>query len=211
MVAQADDLSVQDITIQELTWAYANTTNVVDGVLTSGNSKITFTTELSPITSWYVDFSLKSSTSTGTAVFLSTARSSYDGADGMTVNIREGALVTKNGSGYNDYSLAYNAEDEYRFALDGVNQKMYLVNKSNGSYTVMDLTSMVELTNNFSVWTNGGSEKVAFLGASAVTGNSWSESEFRTAVQATALVPEPATASLSLLALGALALRRRRA
>lgn len=203
-----------DLSVQNLDWSYATSTNVVDGVLTSGNSQISFATDLENIGSWYVDFSLKSTSSSGSAVLMSTERSAY-GASGMTANVEGGNLVLGERIGttssYAEYSLAYNADDVYRMAFDGVNGRLYIVNLSDSSYAVTDHAAAVLLTDTFSVWTNGGKEQIAVTGFSAVTGDTWSDSEFRAAVKVTVLVPEPATASLSLLALGALALCRRRA
>lgn len=198
-----------ELSVEALTWSYADTTNVVDGVLTASNSKLSVSE--TNITSWYLDFSLVSTSSTKAAVVVSTNRDDWGAAD-RTVNINGELLVVGEqhnaNSTYSDASLTYSSDSVYRIAFDGLNDKLYLIDLTKSNYASLDLSSDVALTENFTAWTNGGKEHIALKGVSAVKGTDWTVDEFKTAVGA---VPEPTTATLSLMALGALALRRRRA
>ncbi len=134
---------------ESLTWSYADTTNVVDGVLTASNSKLSVSE--TNITSWYLDFSLVSTSSTKGAVVVSTDRDGY-GSAGRTFNINGELLVIgeryEANSTYSDASLTYSSDSVYRIAFDGFNDELYLIDLTKSNYASLDLSSDVALTEN---------------------------------------------------------------
>ena len=204
-VAAADTATTPD----ELTWNSLTITTPANGVLDSGNSAIDWSGATGNLTnSWELSLTLDPSRLSNQYLFGTVKGSS--GADGYTLQITDGGAISLNknkstgvltvGSYTADDSAVaitlqfvkfVDSEGEFERGLFTLT-----VGDAVGTYTVdtIDNTIFTKGSNN-NVWTNGGAEKLSGISL-----------KYADAV----VVPEPTTATLSLLALAGLAARRRR-
>ncbi|MCD8071247.1 MAG: PEP-CTERM sorting domain-containing protein, partial [Akkermansiaceae bacterium] len=198
------------------------TTDITDPTQTTGNGTVSWdTTEVdSPLTTWAFTFTVSVSSSassaTGTTTILSMASAST-GASGL--GVRYGYDNTKLVIGDGNSTLSSSSIDvtegaTYTLAYDASTYTVYL-GSSDGNYITytFDSSSTVTTTLTSTVlrqWTNGGNVSTTITSVADLSSVSGDSAAFASYVT-TGSVPEPATATLGLLALGALALRRRRA
>lgn len=198
-------------------------TNVTPSEKTSGNTGISWTEDTGNLLSWELSFTLsvKSISDKSDEIFGTNGKSG--GAYGYVLNVgSDGAIFLTNGrQGVNNALIATeagavqigNGEGSFgegvQVTLSFTNYVDETTDKNAGGYftlTVGDYSGMSEVANNDNtsfikgdgesrLWTNGGVQTFTDI-AMSQGGNM--------------IVPEPTTATLSLLALAALAARRRR-
>ncbi|MFM5883691.1 PEP-CTERM sorting domain-containing protein [Methanobrevibacter gottschalkii] len=202
------------------------TTDITDPTQTSGNGTVSWnTTEVSSsLTTWAFSFTVSvNSSSTGTTTILSMTSGTNGNGDtiasglGVKYDYTNTALTLSRANGTvldSTNLLAVTSGATYTLAYDASTYTVYL-GSSDGNYITytFDASSTVTTTLTSTVlrhWTNGGNVSTTITSVadlSSVEGDSAAFASYVT----TGSVPEPATATLGLLALGALALRRRRA
>lgn len=198
-----------------------------EGKIESSNNYIAWSEEYSQLDSWSVSFNLLDSTLANAAIF-STERQGGGGAVGYVLNTTgTGALTLTNSNASNAVLITLNdvitagtqtdtiiltfVADE--FAAND-NATAGIISGGTFTLTIGEQTSSAYVTSsehttlwngeghgtsqNLSsrFWTNGGNEKMYGISVAKLDNN--------------LIVPEPATATLSLLALAGLAVRRRR-
>lgn len=208
-VAAADTATTPD----ELTWNSLTITTPANGVLSSGNSAIDWSEATGNLTnSWELSLTLDPSRLSNQYLFGTVKGSS--GADGYTLQITDGSKIRLNANKSTEVLTvgSYTADDsavaitlQFVKFVDSEGEFesglfTLTVGDAVGTYTVstIDNTIFTKGSNN-NVWTNGGAEKLSGISL-----------KYADAVVLPA-VPEPTTATLSLLALAGLAARRRRA
>ena len=207
-VAAADTATTPD----ELTWTSLAITTPANGVLGAGNSVIDWSEDTGSLTnSWELSFTLDPSRVSNQYLFGTVKGSS--GADGYTLQITSGGAIRLNQNKSVELLTvgSYTAEDsavaitlQFVKFVDAEGEFKsgtftLTVGNDSASYTVdaIDNTVFTKGSNN-NVWTNGGAEKLSGI-------------SLKYADSVVSLpVPEPTTATLSLLALAGLAARRRR-
>ncbi len=209
-MAAADTATTPD----ELTWDLLSITTPANGELGSGNSAIDWSEDTGNLTnSWELSLTLAPSRVSNQYLFGTVNAGS--GAQGYTLQITdEGAirLASRLDTNTSVELLnvgSYTADDsavaitlQFVKFVDSKGEFKsgvftLTVGDAVGTYTVdsIDNTTFTKGSNN-NVWTNGGAEKLSGISL-----------KYAGAV----VVPEPTTATLSLLALAGLAARRRRA
>ena len=199
----------------ELTWTALTLTTPANNQLTSGNSAIDWSEETGNLTeSWALSFTLDPSRVSSQYLFGTVKGSS--GADGYTLSITSAGAIALNQNKSNNVLTvgSYTADDSAvaitlqfvkyvdEAGADLSGEFTLTVGDASATYVVenFDNTVFNKGVNN-NVWTNGGAEKlydISLATAGCVT------------IASSPVVPEPATATLSLLALCGLAARRRR-
>ena len=204
-VAAADTATTPD----ELTWNPLTITTPANGVLGSGNSVIDWSEATGNLTnSWELSLTLDPSRVSDQYLFGTVKGNS--GADGYTLKITNGGAISLNENKSSEVLTvgSYTADDsavaitlQFVKFVDSEGEFesglfTLTVGDAVGTYTVstIDNTIFTKGSNN-NVWTNGGAEKLSGISL-----------KYADAV----VVPEPTTATLSLLALAGLAARRRR-
>ena len=208
-VAAADTATTPD----ELTWNTLTITTPANGALSSSNSVIDWSEATGNLTnSWELSLTLDPSRVSNQYLFGTVKGSS--GADGYTLQITSSGAIrlNKNKSAEVLTVGSYSADDsavaitlQFVKFVDSEGEFesgvfTLTVGDAVGTYTVdaKDNTIFTKGSNN-NVWTNGGNEKLSGISL-----------KYAGAVVRPAAVPEPTTATLSLLALAGLAARRRR-
>ena len=198
---------------EELTWNTLTIITPANGVVGSGNSVIDWSEATGNLTeSWELSFTLDPSR-IGNQYLFGTAKGS-SGADGYTLQITsEGAIRLNANKSQGLLNVGSYAAEDSAVAItlqfvkfvdtEGAFKKgtfTLTVGDAVGTYTVdaIDNTIFTKGSNN-NVWTNGGGEKLSGISV-----------KYAGAVVDTPAIPEPTTATLSLLALAGLAARRRR-
>ncbi|MCD8070031.1 MAG: PEP-CTERM sorting domain-containing protein [Akkermansiaceae bacterium] len=201
-----------------------STTEITNYTETTGNGTASWnTTEVdSPLDSWAFSFTVTvNSTTTGSKPLISMGTNGSN-ASGLSVVSTDGTYTTltigSGNSALSSSSLTVSSGATYTLAYDASTYTVYL-GSSSGDYitytfesaptTTVTLTSGTD-SSGLRQWTNTGTVATTITSVadlSSVSGNSAAFASYVT----TGAVPEPATATLGLLALGALALRRRRA
>ena len=206
-VAAADTAT----TPEELTWTSLTVTTPANGALGSGNSAIDWSEATGNLmNSWELRFTLDPSRLSNQYLFGTVKGSS--GADGYTLSITSDGAISLNqnksvevltvgsytaGDSAVEIGLQFvkvvDADGEFESGIFTLT-----VGDAVGTYTVdtIDNTIFTKGSNN-NVWTNGGAEKLSGI-------------SLKYADAVVLPVPEPTTATLSLLALAGLAARRRR-
>ena len=206
---------------------YQNASEKVNEI-TTGNGNFFFDEAGAELSSYMFDFTLTKITSTGfNNVLFATERTASNGASGLTfltwnaANVGVGEAKTHNGEdGGNSITLSQG--DEFRFAYDAVNSTAYLYNVTKDNLAIRNLSSddatyhLVSGTSNDDlsasvVYTGGGKDYASYGNVYDMSSLAGNDTVFSTYVKTMVVVPEPATATLSLLALAGLAARRRRA
>ena len=205
-VAAADTATTPD----ELTWNTLTITTPANGALSSSNSVIDWSEATGNLTnSWELSLTLDPSR-VSTQYLFGTVKGS-SGADGYTLQITSSGAIrlNKNKSAEVLTVGSYSADDsavaitlQFVKFVDSEGEFesgvfTLTVGDAVGTYTVdaKDNTIFTKGSNN-NVWTNGGAEKLSGISLKYAG--------------AVVPVPEPTTATLSLLALAGLAARRRR-
>ena len=199
----------------EPTWTALTLTTPANNQLTSGNSAIDWSEETGNLTeSWALSFTLDPSRAENAYLFGTVKGNS--GADGYTLSTTSAGAIALNQNKSNNVLTvgSYTADDsavaitlqfvkyvdEAGAALSG--EFTLTVGDASATYVVENFDNTVfNKGSNNNVWTNGGAEKlynISLATAGCVT------------IASSPVVPEPATATLSLLALAGLAARRRR-
>ncbi len=199
----------------ELTWTALTLTTPANNQLTGSNSAIDWSEETGNLTkSWALSFTLDPSRAENAYLFGTVKGSS--GADGYTLSITSAGAIALNQNKSNNVLTvgSYTADDSAvaitlqfvkyvdEAGADLSGEFTLTVGDASATYVVenFDNTVFNKGVNN-NVWTNGGAEKlynISLATAGCVT------------IASSPVVPEPATATLSLLALCGLAARRRR-
>ena len=207
-VAAADSV----MSLEELTWNPLTVTTPANGTLASGNSAIDWSEATGNLTnSWELSFILDPSRLSNQYLFGTVKGNS--GADGYTLSITNaGAIALNQNKSSNVLTVgSYTAADsavaitlqyvKYVDAEGNFDSGLFTLTVGNDSatYVVTDAANTVFTKgSNNNVWTNGGAEKLSGISV-----------KYADAVVAPS-IPEPTTATLSLLALAGLAARRRR-
>lgn len=207
-VAAADSV----MSLEELTWNPLTVTTPANGTLASGNSAIDWSEATGNLTnSWELSFILDPSRLSNEYLFGTVKGNS--GADGYTLSITNaGAIALNQNKSSNVLTVgSYTAADsavaitlqyvKYVDAEGNFDSGLFTLTVGNDSatYVVTEETNTVFTKgSNNNVWTNGGAEKLSGISV-----------KYADAVVAPS-IPEPTTATLSLLALAGLAARRRR-
>ena len=195
-----------------LTWEALTLTTPANGILSGSNSAIDWSEETGALVkSWELSFVLDPSRLSNQYLFGTVKGSS--GADGYTLSITQAGAISLNQNKSNSILTVgtYTAEDtavsvtltfvnyydevskaeaggEFTLTV-GEYSGSIVISQEDAAYTTFNKGS------NNNIWTNGGSEK--FSNVTLKQGGYM-------------IIPEPATATLSLLALAGLAARRRR-
>ena len=199
----------------ELTWTALTLTTPANNQLTSGNSAIDWSEETGNLTEcWALSFTLDPSRAANAYLFGTVKGSS--GADGYTLSITSAGAIALNQNKSNNVLTvgSYTADDSAvaitlqfvkyvdEAGADLSGEFTLTVGDASATYVVENFDNTVfNKGSNNNVWTNGGAEKlynISLATAGCVT------------IASSPVVPEPATATLSLLALCGLAARRRR-
>ena len=207
-VAAADSV----MSLEELTWNPLTVTTPANGTLASGNSAIDWSEATGNLTnSWELSFILDPSRLSNEYLFGTVKGNS--GADGYTLSITNAGAIALNQNKSNNVLTvgSYTAADsavaitlqyvKYVDAEGNFDSGLFTLTVGNDSatYVVTDAANTVFTKgSNNNVWTNGGAEKLSGISV-----------KYADAVVAPS-IPEPTTATLSLLALAGLAARRRR-
>ncbi len=172
----------------------------------------------SSLTTWAFTFTVSVTATDSSSKPLISMTAANSGASGLSVVSTDGSYTTLTiGSGnstLSDSSIAVTSGATYTLAYDASTYTVYL-GSSDGNYITytFDSSSTVTTTLISDVlrqWTNGNHVSTTITSVADLSSVSGDSAAFASYVT-TAAVPEPATATLGLLALGALALRRRRA
>ena len=193
-----------------------------EDTLTASNNFMTWD-GTNAYTNWYMEFSLTTVTATGYKATI-TAGPYSSNSSGLSVSAKSGVITL--GKGNTDVidstkSLSFDTSDVLTFAFyDG---KAYLGNKTDNTYISVTppsglVTTMTSGTSR--AWANGattgstqiGATKIVNLGGLTITAGEKLDMAtlMKTGVAQSVTIPEPTTATLSLLALAGLAARRRR-
>lgn len=207
-VAAADPV----MSLEELTWKPLTVTTPANGTLTASNSAIDWSEATGNLTnSWELSFILDPSRLSNEYLFGTVKGGS--GADGYTLSITNAGAIALNQNKSNNVLTvgSYTAADsavaitlqyvKYVDAEGNFDSGLFTLTVGNDSatYVVTDAANTVFTKgSNNNVWTNGGKEKLSGISV-----------KYADAVVAPS-IPEPTTATLSLLALAGLAARRRR-
>ncbi len=206
-----------------------STTDITDATQTTGNGTVSWnTTEVSSsLTTWAFTFTVDSSTTTSANKPLISMGTNGSNAVGLSVVSTDGSYTELSiGSGnstLSSSSLTVTSGATYTLAYDASTYTVYL-GSSNGNYITYTFESEPTITvtltsgegasasssTGLRQWTNGGHVSTTITSVADLSSVSGDSAAFASYVT-TGSVPEPATATLGLLALGALALRRRRA
>ena len=208
-VAMADTVT----TPEELTWTTLSITAPANGTLASGNSAIDWSEETGNLTeSWELSFTLDPSRLDNQYLFGTVKGNS--GADGYTLSITNSGTISLNENKINSVLTvgSYTADDSavaitLQFVKFVTTEGAFdsglftlTVGDAVGTYAVTSENNTIFTKgSNNNVWTNGGREQLSGISLKSAG-----------AVVVMPTVPEPATATLSLLALAGLAARRRR-
>ncbi len=190
--------------------------------LTASNKSMTWD-GTKAYTSWYMEFSFTTVTATGFSATI-TAGPGGGNSSGLSVSAKSGVITLGSGNTSvidSTKSLSFATSDVLTFAFyDG---KAYLGNKTDNTYISVTpastlVTTMTSGTSR--AWANGnptgstqiGATKIVNLGALTITAGEKLDMAtlMKTGVAQSVTIPEPTTATLSLLALAGLAARRRR-
>ncbi len=171
----------------------------------------------SPLDSWALTFTVDSSTTTSANKPLISMTASGGGASGLSVITTDNNYATLsigNGTELLSGSIDVTEGATYTLAYDASTYTVYL-GSSEGEYITYTFssspTTTVTLTSGvLHQWTNTATVVTTITSVADLSSVSGDSAAFASYVT-TGSVPEPATATLGLLALGALALRRRRA
>ena len=205
---------------------YQNASEKVNEI-TTGNGNFFFDEAGAELSSYMFDFTLTKITTGGYNVTLfATERGTTTQRDGLTFltwNNQYGGVgeaQTHDGEdGGNTITLSQG--DNFRFAYDAVNSTAYLYNVTQDKLAIRNLSSdnekyhLVSGTSNnntgaSAVFTNSEHDYASYGNVYDMSSLAGNDTVFSTYVK-TMVVPEPTTATLSLLALAGLAARRRRA
>ncbi len=201
-----------------------STTDITDATQTTGNGTVSWnTTEVSSsLTTWAFTFTVDSSTTTSANKPLISMGTNGSNAVGLSVVSTDGSYTELSiGSGnstLSSSSLTVTSGATYTLAYDASTYTVYL-GSSDGNYITYTFDPSSEVTTTLTSgtlqqWTNtvsgAGTVSTTITSVANLTSVSGDSAAFASYVT-TGSVPEPATATLGLLALGALALRRRRA
>ena len=189
-------------------------TSPTDGSLTSGNAPVAWSENYSTLTSWELSFTLTDA-ALGDAVIFSTDKDSSGGAGYVLSTNEDGSLevYAREIGVYYSKSTAAGVvtagtplaitfsfvADENMFTNEIVGGTFTVkAGEATNSWAVTDYLEYTDLTNNSvsRFWTNGQAEQFSNITVAKLDNNM--------------VVPEPTTATLSLLALAGLAARRRR-
>ena len=195
-----------------LTWETLTLTTPANGVLSTGNSAIDWSEDTGALEkSWELSFVLDPSRLSNQYLFGTVKGSS--GADGYTLSITQAGAISLNQNKSKSILTVgtYTAEDTaVNVTLTFVNYYDEVSNAEAGgefTLTVGESSGSIEISqevaayttfnkgSNNNIWTNGGAEKLSNI--------TLKQGGYM-------IIPEPATATLSLLALAGLAARRRR-
>ena len=227
-MAVAGDVNTDNIklTLKDVTFTKSDGTNTT--TLTSGNAAMTWD-GTTAYTFWYMEFTLPTVTRTGNYIATITTGNSTTPSNGLSVSVTGTSLTL--GSGHenvieNTKTLSFSTTNVLTFAFyDGV---AYLGNKSTGKYifvTPSSTTTTTMTSGTSRAWANNvtvnnvtaGSTQIGATKIASLDGLVIPEGQkldmatlMTTGVAKTMPVPEPTTATLSLLALAGLAARRRR-
>ncbi len=192
-------------------------TSPTNGTLTSGNAAVAWSEAYTKLDSWQINFTLTDATVVADSILFSTARNNFGSSGYLLSTNANGSLKihSKNISGvsFSESTAAgiVTAGTPTAITLSFVADFNQANEKVGGTFTVTSgdvtaswavtagLDSTVLLNNNNSgshFWTNGGAEQFSGITVTKLDNNM--------------VVPEPTTATLSLLALVGLAARRRR-
>ncbi|MCD7798097.1 MAG: PEP-CTERM sorting domain-containing protein [Akkermansiaceae bacterium] len=209
------------------------TTDITDPTQTTGNGTVSWDTTSSGVsstlTTWAFTFTMSVSSSassaTGTTTILSLTTSTNGNGDtiasglGVKYDYTNTALTLSRANGTvldSTNLLAVTDGATYTLAYDASTYTVYL-GSSEGEYITYTFssspTTTVTLTSGsdgLHQWTNNATVVTTITSVADLTSIKGDSAAFASYVT-TGSVPEPATATLGLLALGALALRRRRA
>lgn len=209
---------------------YKNATEKVDQIVT-GNGNFFFSTAGAELDSYMFDFTLTRITGGGYNVTLfATDRGAFgnaaterQGLTFLTWTTDHGGVgdgITHNGeNGGNILTLSQG--DVFRFAYDSVSSTAYLYNVTTSTLATRNLDADNERfhlrsgtsNNNLGasvVYTNSGDNYASYGNVYDLSSLAGNDVAFSTYVKTMTVVPEPTTATLSLLALAGLAARRRR-
>ena len=195
-----------------LTWETLTLTSPANGVLSTGNSAIDWSEDTgAQEKSWELSFVLDPSRLSNQYLFGTVKDNS--GANGYTLSITQEGAISLNQNKSNSILTVgtYTAEDTaVNVTLTFVNYYDEVSNAEAGgefTLTVGESSGSIEISqavaayttfnkgSNNNIWTNGGAEKLSNV--------TLKQGGYM-------IIPEPATATLSLLALAGLAARRRR-
>ncbi len=200
-----------------------STTDITDATQTTGNGTVSWnTTEVdSPLTTWAFTFTVDSSTTTSANKPLISMGTNGNNAVGLSVITTDNNYATLsigNGTELLSGSIKVTEGATYTLAYDASTYTVYL-GSSDGNYITYTFESSSDVTTTLTSgtlqqWTNtvsgAGTVSTTITSVADLSSVSGDSAAFASYVT-TGSVPEPATATLGLLALGALALRRRRA
>jgi len=189
-------------------------TSPTDGSLTSSNAAVAWSENYSTLTSWELSFTL-TDTTLGDAIIFGTDRDGSGAAGYLLSTDTDGSLEVYARNINVTYSKSTAAgvvtagtpvaitfsfvADENQYTNEIVGGTFTVkAGEATSSWAVKDGLEYTDLTNNSvsRFWTNGGAEKFSNITVAKLDNNM--------------VVPEPTTATLSLLALAGLAARRRR-
>ncbi|MCD8070454.1 MAG: PEP-CTERM sorting domain-containing protein [Akkermansiaceae bacterium] len=196
------------------------TTNITNYTgTTNGTASWTDSEVSSPLYTWALTFTVTVKTADSSSKPLISMTAANSGASGLSVVSTDGSYTTlaignDATTTLSDSSIAVTDGATYTLAYDASTYTVYL-GSSDGNYITytFDSSSTVTTTLTSTVlrqWTNGGNVSTTITSVADLSSVSGDSAAFASYVT-TGSVPEPATATLGLLALGALALRRRRA
>ena len=189
-------------------------TSPTDGSLTSSNAAVAWSENYSTLTSWELSFTL-TDTTLGDAIIFGTDKDSSGAAGYLLSTNTDGSLEVYARNINVTYSKSTAAgvvtagtpvaitfsfvADENQYTNEIVGGTFTVkAGEATSSWAVTDGLEYTDLTNNSvsRFWTNGGAEQFSNITVAKLDNNM--------------VVPEPTTATLSLLALAGLAARRRR-
>lgn len=219
LVGVAGAETTYDLAMEDVTFG-------TDPALSSGNRVMKWVEDgtTAAYKNWYMEFQLSTVTATGYKASITAGATDHGNSTGLSVSAKSDAITL--GSGNTDVidgagSLSFDTSDTLTFAYyDGV---AYLGNKDKDTYISVNAlpedltTTMTSGTSH--AWSNSGSTqigatKIASLDNLEITAGE--QLDMATlmirgvAKSVSVVVPEPATTTLSLLALVGLAARRRR-
>lgn len=226
IILALSSVATADITLYDATFASTGT-----DTLTGARSHLKVGSEAITLSSWMIEFQITKQGDSGT--FFSTCRYSTDqterGGLGIRTNSDTGLSITTNAN--NSFAsgkltvtsftdISANNPITLRFAYDAVNHSAYLYNVGTGEYvsateltasdtyklaTVDSTVTTGDVNGKSMFWTDQGSANYKLMGITDMSSLAGTAGFL-----AHVTVPEPATATLSLLALAGLATRRRR-
>ncbi|MCC8021471.1 MAG: PEP-CTERM sorting domain-containing protein [Akkermansia sp.] len=199
------------------------TTNITNYTGTTNGTVSWDTTSsgvLSSLDTWAFTFTVTVKTADSSSKPLISMTAANSGASGLSVVSSDGtytklAIGNDATTTLSDSSIDVTEGATYTLAYDASTYTVYLGSSDSGEYITYDLGSSTTVITTLTSgtlhqWTNGGSVSTTITSVADLSSVSGDSAAFASYVT-TGSVPEPATATLGLLALGALALRRRRA